>query len=529
MLNKAGYFTLPHAVQRGGGADRRPRSTTTRNDPNYLTQKLDKVYVNPDKRTYPLSSYVYAIIPTAADDSRMTTAKRQTDRGLPRALDLRGPVRGRPDRLLAAPINLVQSGFTQVNKLKLADDGVQFDASIIQDVKNCHNPTFVAGKPAQNYLAKIAPVPGRVRPPGPGSVRRGRRAPSTRTRTTTARCRHDPAAGPVARQGREGRRRRPRQRHRARAAAPRATVRPEPPRHGRHRRGRRSRRPDRGRATWPTTSGSAAVRTANGGATAAVVATTLNPDGSSGPPGVLTALVVGLFVGTLVVVPTVGQPVRLATPRPSMTQRSAGGRRHAARARRCSPPRSLRGRRGDPAGVPDVGAGDDGRSRGRSPPPGSSSSRTGPRHRVSSNQVTLDVAQTNDLRGRQEVAGHLGGARPDRWRRRRPQRRGRPSDQEYPFVLHAVPWRRHRRRRAGGARPRLSPETCWTQTSARALPRRGAPTPRRGAWTPAAAPEDRPSRRRRPRDAPGGVPSSPVSARWLPFPRGRRYRVRRRA
>ena len=40
--------------------------------PDYLLQNLDNVYVDPDPRTYPLSSYVYMIEPTgtAARTSR---------------------------------------------------------------------------------------------------------------------------------------------------------------------------------------------------------------------------------------------------------------------------------------------------------------------------------------------------------------------------------------------------------------------------------------------------------------------------
>ena len=77
-------------------------------DPNHLTQKLDKVYVNPDKRTYPLSSYVYAIIPTAADDSKMTTpSARRSPTSSTRCAWARsaiGPIGYSP-----LPINLVQA------------------------------------------------------------------------------------------------------------------------------------------------------------------------------------------------------------------------------------------------------------------------------------------------------------------------------------------------------------------------------------------------------------------------------------
>lgn len=158
MLNKAGYYTLPTQYN-VAVALTSAQINDNPSDPNYLTQKLDNVYVNPDKRVYPLSSYVYAIIPTAGDDSRMTTSKRQTLVDFLKLSICEGQSSIGKIGYSPLPINLVQAGFTQVNKLKLADDAVEFDASIIQDVKNCFNPTFVPGKPAENHLAKIAPMP----------------------------------------------------------------------------------------------------------------------------------------------------------------------------------------------------------------------------------------------------------------------------------------------------------------------------------------------------------------------------------
>ena len=98
----------------------------------------------------------------------MTTAKRQTIVDFLKHSICEGQSEVGPIGYSPLPINLVQSGFTQVNKLKLADDGVDFDASIIKDVKNCHNPTFIPGKPAENYLAKIAPFPAECDRPGQG-------------------------------------------------------------------------------------------------------------------------------------------------------------------------------------------------------------------------------------------------------------------------------------------------------------------------------------------------------------------------
>ncbi|WP_198346382.1 MULTISPECIES: substrate-binding domain-containing protein [Nocardioides] len=167
VLNAAGYYTLPTQYN-VAVALTMAEINDDPNDPNYLTQKLDRVYTNPDKRTYPLSSYVYAIIPTASDDSRMTTSKRQTIVDFLKHAICEGQSEIGPIGYSPLPVNLVQASFTQVNKLKLADDGVEFDASIIQDVHDCHNPTFVPGDPSQNHLAEIAPFPADCDRPGQG-------------------------------------------------------------------------------------------------------------------------------------------------------------------------------------------------------------------------------------------------------------------------------------------------------------------------------------------------------------------------
>jgi ABC-type phosphate transport system substrate-binding protein len=297
VLNKAGYYTLPTQYN-VAVALTQAQINDDPNDPNYLTQKLDNVYVNPDKRTYPLSSYVYAIIPTAANDSRMTTAKRQTIVDFLKYSICEGQSAVGPIGYSPLPINLVQAGFTQVNKLKLADDGVSFDASIIQDVKNCHNPTFIPGKPSENYLAKIAPFPADCDRPGKGpcgeTVGAFNENPDDDGKVPTN---PDAAGG-----GKKG---------------------------------------DKGTGTGTTDGGTGGTgtgstdadgdgvpdaptgaepgvvddlglgggTTTDGGETASVVATTLSSDGSAGPPGVLTALVIGLFVGTLVVPTVVSQTV----------------------------------------------------------------------------------------------------------------------------------------------------------------------------------------------------------------------------
>jgi ABC-type phosphate transport system substrate-binding protein len=155
LLNSAGYFTLPTQYD-VAVALTRAQINYDRSSPNYLLQNLDDVYTNPDKRTYPLSSYVYAIIPTAADDSRMTTAKRQTLADFLYYSICQGQQEIGPIGYSSLPVNLVQAGFQQIAKLKTADPAVDLTN---RDVSTCHNPTFIAGHPDQNYLAQIAPQP----------------------------------------------------------------------------------------------------------------------------------------------------------------------------------------------------------------------------------------------------------------------------------------------------------------------------------------------------------------------------------
>jgi phosphate transport system substrate-binding protein len=103
-----------------------------------------------------MSSYSYAIIPTSSSDSQMTTPKRQTladylDYGVCQGQTEMGKIGYSP-----LPINLVQASFDQIDKLHTADPDVDVAA---EKVTSCNNPTFIAGHPTENYLAKIAPEP----------------------------------------------------------------------------------------------------------------------------------------------------------------------------------------------------------------------------------------------------------------------------------------------------------------------------------------------------------------------------------
>ncbi|KRC56651.1 MULTISPECIES: substrate-binding domain-containing protein [unclassified Nocardioides] len=282
LLNRAGYFTLPTQYN-VAVALTKAEINDDPSDPNYLTQKLDKVYVNPDKRTYPLSSYVYAIVPTAADDSRMTTAKRQTIVDFLKHSICEGQSEIGPIGYSPLPINLVQASFTQVNKLKKADPKVVFDSTIIKNVKNCHNPTFVAGHPEQNLLAKIAPFPADCDRPTKGPCADGVGTYNDNPGGTGGPKTGTPGGGTGGGGG---------------GAATADTD-------------------GDGIPDAPAAGGDVPVAGVNDDGTGTgtttgdvqVVATTLDPDAGSGPPAVLAALVVGLFAGVLVVPPVVAQLV----------------------------------------------------------------------------------------------------------------------------------------------------------------------------------------------------------------------------
>ena len=154
--NKAGYFTAPTQYN-VAVALTKAQINTDKSSANYLLQNLNNVYVNPDKRTYPLSSYSYMIIPTSSTDPRMSTPKRQAladfiDYSICAGQGQMGPIGYSP-----LPINLAQAAFEQMDKLHTADPAVQI--SQLNVAKDCSNPTFWAGHLNQNYLAHIAPEP----------------------------------------------------------------------------------------------------------------------------------------------------------------------------------------------------------------------------------------------------------------------------------------------------------------------------------------------------------------------------------
>ena len=110
--NTSGYFTLPTQYN-VAVALTQAIINQDKSSPNYLLQDLHNVYKFNDVRTYPLSSYSYMIIPTASNDSRMTTAKRQTLADFLYYSLCQGQAEMGPIGYSPLPINLVQASFAQ--------------------------------------------------------------------------------------------------------------------------------------------------------------------------------------------------------------------------------------------------------------------------------------------------------------------------------------------------------------------------------------------------------------------------------
>jgi phosphate transport system substrate-binding protein len=157
LENKAGYFTSPTQYNVAVALTKAQINMNPKSA-DYLLQDLSGVYVNPDPRAYAMSSYSYAIIPTGptSNDARMNTAKRQTIADFLYYSVCQGQGQIGPIGYSALPVNLVQAAFAQIGLLHTADSAVNLNK---ENVSTCHNPTFIAGHPTENYLAKIAPQP----------------------------------------------------------------------------------------------------------------------------------------------------------------------------------------------------------------------------------------------------------------------------------------------------------------------------------------------------------------------------------
>ena len=158
MLNSAGYYTLPTQYDVAVALEK-AQINMDKSSPDYLLQNLNKVYTDPDPRTYPLSSYVYMIEPTGkypSPETKITNAKRQSIADFLYYSICQGQREIGPIGYSPLPVNLVAAGFGQIQKLKQAAPAIDLNE---RNIDTCDNPTFVEGHPNTNYLAQIAPMP----------------------------------------------------------------------------------------------------------------------------------------------------------------------------------------------------------------------------------------------------------------------------------------------------------------------------------------------------------------------------------
>ncbi|MFD7131377.1 phosphate ABC transporter substrate-binding protein PstS [Streptomyces sp. NPDC059894] len=148
VLNKSGYYVEPTASS-VAVALTRARINDDPRSANYLTQNLDGVYAFDDRRTYPLSSYSYMIIPTK-EEMGFTQAKGSTLSAFSNYFLCEGQQQA--DRLgySPLPINLVEAAMEQVRRIPGA-------VAENIDIKKCNNPTFSSD--GKNLLAQKAPYP----------------------------------------------------------------------------------------------------------------------------------------------------------------------------------------------------------------------------------------------------------------------------------------------------------------------------------------------------------------------------------
>ncbi|MGW1539958.1 phosphate ABC transporter substrate-binding protein PstS [Streptomyces sp. NPDC002309] len=148
VLNKAGYYVEPTATNVAVGLTK-AQIEENASSPAYLTQKLDGVYNDTDRRTYPLSSYSYMIVPTKLE-SNFNNQKGKALGAFAYYFLCQGQQRVDNLGYSPLPINLVEAGLRQVRKIP----GVDVESV---DIKDCRNPTFSSD--GTNTLVKSAPYP----------------------------------------------------------------------------------------------------------------------------------------------------------------------------------------------------------------------------------------------------------------------------------------------------------------------------------------------------------------------------------
>ena len=165
VLNASGYYVEPTAPSVAVALLKAQINTDSASD-KFLTQILDGVYNNGDKRTYPLSSYSYLIVPTEVGGI-FNAAKGNTLGTFASYMLCEGQQQAAALGYSPLPMNLVLAGFDQIKRIPGAN-GANVDPNA------CNNPTFTKGdSPSSNRLAASAPQPAACDKQGPDQCTSG--------------------------------------------------------------------------------------------------------------------------------------------------------------------------------------------------------------------------------------------------------------------------------------------------------------------------------------------------------------------
>ncbi|WP_120321872.1 phosphate ABC transporter substrate-binding protein PstS [Catellatospora citrea] len=143
MRNAAGYFIEPTAYSVAV-------ALTEARIKSDLTQDLTRVYGNSDKRTYPLSSYSYMIIPVDEIPPGFSLEKGRSLSDFAYYFLCEGQRQAEDLGYSPLPVNLVTAAKQQVDRIKGA-------VPQAIDGRSCNNPTLTAN--GKNALAEKAPNP----------------------------------------------------------------------------------------------------------------------------------------------------------------------------------------------------------------------------------------------------------------------------------------------------------------------------------------------------------------------------------
>jgi phosphate transport system substrate-binding protein len=145
VLNKANYYVEPKATSVAVAL------LQAKINPSDLTSDLSQVYVNPDPRAYPLSSYSYMVIPKDTTPP-FNAEKGKTLSDFAYYFLCEGQQQADALGYSPLPINLVAAGVDQVGQIPGSSHKLSSN-----NLSSCHNPTV--SPDGTNLLAKNAAQP----------------------------------------------------------------------------------------------------------------------------------------------------------------------------------------------------------------------------------------------------------------------------------------------------------------------------------------------------------------------------------